>query len=181
MLSPTYEITTTLSHTDELISPRYDIAIVTISYGRVTMSSVWDSMMSKKNMGWPFYAAVNNNTSMLAMCFRKSEQACISSTWTINKIQIDTTWNSIFKLVSGGISHATFVFLPVIHGGQFLLNSWQQATLLKALQRAHYHVNAHPTTLMDVWLTGHWNIRQPKFIHWRRDIILDLGAKWHLP
>ena len=58
MLSPTYEITTALSHTDELISPPYDIAIVTISYGRVTMSSVWDSMMSKKNMGWPFYAAV---------------------------------------------------------------------------------------------------------------------------
>ena len=61
MLSPTYEITTALSHTDELISPPYDIAIVTISYGRVTMSSVWDSMMSKKNMGWPFYAAVQNN------------------------------------------------------------------------------------------------------------------------
>ena len=59
MLSPTYEITTALSHTDELISPPYDIAIVTISYGRVTMSSVWDSMMSKKNMGWPFYAAVD--------------------------------------------------------------------------------------------------------------------------
>ena len=58
MLSPTYEITTALSHTDELISPPYDIAIVTISYGRVTMSSVGDSMMSKKNMGWPFYAAV---------------------------------------------------------------------------------------------------------------------------
>ena len=58
MLSPTYEITTALSHTDELISPPYDIAIVTISYGRVTMSFVWDSMMSKKNMGWPFYAAV---------------------------------------------------------------------------------------------------------------------------
>ena len=59
MLSPTYEITTALSHTDELISPPYDIAIVTISYGRVIMSSVWDSMMSKKNVGWPFYAAVN--------------------------------------------------------------------------------------------------------------------------
>ena len=58
MLSPTYEITTALSHTDELISPPYDIAIVTISYGRVTMSPVWDSMMSKKNMGLPFYAAV---------------------------------------------------------------------------------------------------------------------------
>ena len=60
MLSPTYEITTALSHTDELISPPYDIAIVTISYGRVIMSSVWDSMMSKKNVGWPFYAAVEN-------------------------------------------------------------------------------------------------------------------------
>ena len=58
MLSPTYEITTALSHTGELISPPYDIAIVTISYGRVIMSSVWDSMMSKKNVGWPFYAAV---------------------------------------------------------------------------------------------------------------------------
>ena len=51
MLSPTYEITTALSHTDELISRPYDIAIVTISYGRVTMSSVWDSMMSKKKYG----------------------------------------------------------------------------------------------------------------------------------
>ena len=59
MLSPTYEITTALSHTDELISPPYDIVIVTISYGRVIMSSVWDSMMSKKNVGWPFYAAVS--------------------------------------------------------------------------------------------------------------------------
>ena len=59
MLSPTYEITTALRHTDEWISPPYDIAIVTISYGRVIMSSVWDSMMSKKNVGWPFYAAVN--------------------------------------------------------------------------------------------------------------------------
>ena len=58
MLSLTYEITTALSHTDELISPPYDIAIVTISYGRVTKLPVWDSMMSKKNMGWPFYAAV---------------------------------------------------------------------------------------------------------------------------
>ena len=60
MLSPTYEITTALSHTDELISPPYDIAIVTISYGRVTKSPVWDTMMSKKNMGWPFYAAVRH-------------------------------------------------------------------------------------------------------------------------
>ena len=60
MLSLTYEITTALSHTDELISPPYDIAIVTISYGRVTKSPVWDTMMSKKNMGWPFYAAVCN-------------------------------------------------------------------------------------------------------------------------
>ena len=48
MLSLTYEITTALSHTDELISPPYDIAIVTISYGRVTKSPVWDTMMSKK-------------------------------------------------------------------------------------------------------------------------------------
>ena len=63
MLSPTYEITTALSHTDELISPPYDIAIVTISYGRVIMSSVWDSMMSKKNVGWPFYAAVLRTVS----------------------------------------------------------------------------------------------------------------------
>ena len=44
--------------TDELISPPYDIAIVIISYGRVTKSPVWDTMMSKKNMGWPFYAVV---------------------------------------------------------------------------------------------------------------------------
>ena len=65
MLSPTYEITTALSHTDELISPPYDIAIVTISYGRVIMSSVWDSMMSKKNVGWPFYAAVVMTISMM--------------------------------------------------------------------------------------------------------------------
>ena len=64
MLSPTYEITTALSHTDELISPPYDIAIVTISYGRVIMSSVWDSMMSKKNVGWPFYAAVAPKTKL---------------------------------------------------------------------------------------------------------------------
>ena len=70
MLSPTYEITTALSHTDELISPPYDIAIVTISYGRVTMSSVWDSMMSKKNMGWPFYAAVQPQliSTLLTLC-----------------------------------------------------------------------------------------------------------------
>ena len=58
MLSPTYELATALCHTDEivtptyeigelwlchtdeLISPPYDIAIVTISYGRVIMSSV---------------------------------------------------------------------------------------------------------------------------------------------
>ena len=58
MLSLTYEITTALSHTDELISPPYDIAIVTISYGQVTKSPVWDTMMSKKNMRWPFYATV---------------------------------------------------------------------------------------------------------------------------
>ena len=58
MLSLTYEITTALTHTDELISPPYDIAIVTISYGRVTKSPVWDTMMSKINMGWPSYAAV---------------------------------------------------------------------------------------------------------------------------
>ena len=69
MLSPTYEITTALSHTDELISPPYDIAIVTISYGRVTMSSVWDSMMSKKNMGWPFYAAVLSCPSLPRLIF----------------------------------------------------------------------------------------------------------------
>ena len=68
MLSPTYEITTALSHTDELISPPYDIAIVTISYRRVTMSSVWDSMMSKKNMGWPFYAAAQNNFCSAFKC-----------------------------------------------------------------------------------------------------------------
>ena len=36
-----------------MLSPPYDIAIVTISYGRVTMSSVWDSMMSKKIWGGP--------------------------------------------------------------------------------------------------------------------------------
>ena len=68
MLSLTYEITTALSHTDELISPPYDIAIVTISYGRVTKSPVWDTMMSKKNTGWPFYAAVvMNNYSHIKM------------------------------------------------------------------------------------------------------------------
>ena len=67
MLSPTYEITTALSHTDELISPPYDIAIVTISYGRVTKSPVWDTMMSKKNMGWPFYAAVPTSMSTTFM------------------------------------------------------------------------------------------------------------------
>ena len=55
MLSLTDEITTALSHTDELISPPYDIAIVTISYGRVTRMRYHDV---EKNMGWPFYAAV---------------------------------------------------------------------------------------------------------------------------
>ena len=72
MLSPTYEITTALSHTDELISPPYDIAIVTISYGRVTMSSVWDSMMSKKNMGWPFYAAVKYHWKWAFIVWKKT-------------------------------------------------------------------------------------------------------------
>ena len=76
MLSPTYEITTALSHTDELISPPYDIAIVTISYGRVTMSSVWDSMMSKKNMGWPFYAAVIRRPSQYKAAVFPPGQRC---------------------------------------------------------------------------------------------------------
>ena len=35
-------------HTDELVSPPYEITIVAISYGRVTKSYVWDSMMLKK-------------------------------------------------------------------------------------------------------------------------------------
>ena len=76
MLSPTYEITTALSHTDELISPPYDIAIVTISYGRVTMSSVWDSMMSKKNMGWPFYAAVVSYGDVVSRKTNRSALSC---------------------------------------------------------------------------------------------------------
>ena len=92
MLSPTYEITTALSHTDELISPPYDIAIVTISYGRVTMSSVWDSMMSKKNMGWPFYAAVvrGQRASILYPNLRcGSERITLSDTvcWGHGRIQ----------------------------------------------------------------------------------------------
>ena len=33
---------------EELVSPPYEIAIVAISYGRVTKSSVRDSMMLKK-------------------------------------------------------------------------------------------------------------------------------------
>ena len=85
MLSLTYEITTALSHTDELISPPYDIAIVTISYGRVTKSPVWDSMMSKKNMGWPFYAAV------LRYSFSKHRQ-------------IDYVFNSLMRPVTKDIS-----------------------------------------------------------------------------
>ena len=79
MLSPTYEITTALSHTDELISPPYDIEIVTISYGRVTMSSVWDSMMSKKNMGWPFYAAVTRNAAHCTSIFRSTRVALVTN------------------------------------------------------------------------------------------------------
>ena len=78
MLSLTYEITTALSHTDELISPPYDIAIVTISYERVTKSPVWDTMMSKKNMGWPFYAAVEHKmaTSVLFLHSTTIDRCC---------------------------------------------------------------------------------------------------------
>ena len=82
MLSPTYEITTALSHTDELISPPYDIAIVTISYGRVTMSSVWDSMMSKKNMGWPFYAAVKRGCDTIRRILWHSNGTLIKDHYT---------------------------------------------------------------------------------------------------
>ena len=88
MLSPTYEITTALSHTDELISPPYDIAIVTISYGRVTKSPVWDTMMSKKNMGWPFYAAVEMSTAAKRL-FRNGNILvliwAVSNLWVIYK------------------------------------------------------------------------------------------------
>ena len=100
MLSPTYEITTALSHTDELISPPYDIAIVTISYGRVTMSSVWDSMMSKKNMGWPFYAAVHgtSNTHKFPFGFEISWKT-FSGIWEIHVWHmIASIWLQLWKL-----------------------------------------------------------------------------------
>ena len=106
MLSPTYEITTALSHTDELISPPYDIAIVTISYGRVTMSSVWDSMMSKKNMGWPFYAAVQDcgNPSALAMellhfalSHRNNMSSTIANEWVLSSNCELTKWPPFCK------------------------------------------------------------------------------------
>ena len=100
MLSPTYEITTALSHTDELISPPYDIAIVTISYGRVIMSSVWDSMMSKKNVGWPFYAAVKIN---------ESNEHLNSVYWWIH-----TRVNC--PLCQG----TRFIILSIFHGNSFL-------------------------------------------------------------
>ena len=46
----------TLCHTDELVSPAYEISIFSISYGRVTKSSVCCSMRWK--MGCPFCATV---------------------------------------------------------------------------------------------------------------------------
>ena len=92
MLSPTYEITTALSHTDELISPPYDIAIVTISYGRVIMSSVWDSMMSKKNVGWPFYAAVARCCIPDALCLLQEESSSVQNTSTLH---FDRTYRGI--------------------------------------------------------------------------------------
>ena len=93
MLSLTYEITTALSHTDELISPPYDIAIVTISYGRVTMSSVWNSMMSKKNMGWPFYAAVRTIDASYPVPHR-----CGGPTWIWDTRWCLTVYHSNFLI-----------------------------------------------------------------------------------
>ena len=100
MLSPTYEITTALSHTDELISPPYDIAIVTISYGRVTMSSVWDSMMSKKNMGWPFYAAVQNKQYHRSLSYGSAEGP---TTWAWWRHQMET-FPALLALCAGNSS-----------------------------------------------------------------------------
>ena len=136
MLSPTYEITTALSHTDELISPPYDIAIVTISYGRVIMSSVWDSMMSKKNVGWPFYAAVvyghNSYVTLIARATTiewnyaprfRSRKLCsiIKSTY-----QLISKWTNVRDLCDAIVVFSIYLFkisLSILRRGVFIIHA----------------------------------------------------------
>ena len=100
MLSPTYEITTALSHTDELISPPYDIAIVAISYGRVTMSSVWDSMMSKKIWGGPSTPP-----------YRPAYKQIFSTTYTTTSGHIQRGWHFQMRLKVMAILDTVFIWL----------------------------------------------------------------------
>ena len=55
-----------------MLSPTYEIATTPMSYGRDTKSFVRDSIMLKKDMGWPVYAAVAIFCDNVAKCIWKS-------------------------------------------------------------------------------------------------------------
>ena len=148
MLSPTYEITTALSHTDELISPPYDIAIVTISYGRVTMSSVWDSMMSKKNMGWPFYAAVVSRNKLLENSRCTGDLRPLNAHETPLQCSIDICMiytrvlpptNSHFTTANSNALHAGYSHSGSLFAFKWLYNEYEHSWLVVVFRPSDNH------------------------------------------
>ena len=158
MLSPTYEITTALSHTDELISPPYDIAIVTISYGRVTMSSVWDSMMSKKNMGWPFYAAVH-----VQQCRQQSNLKYVPP--ILNTYMFLVSFCSCLWPIHWSMKSRRKMYLEQHRQALQLHRSDQQfycltkAWLILEIWRWDWML-MHPTMNCKFWITSDWEKRK---------------------
>ena len=151
MLSPTYEITTALSHTDELISPPYDIAIVTISYGRVTMSSVWDSMMSKKNMGWPFYAAVLH-TLNISCSFGQSVHSIESRYVIIFKSVLMLKWLTLLIRISQHLGNWT----PGKNCNGGVSIYWRTKSVSCALVYVSCYIKFCITQWMSCYFLGYW-------------------------
>ena len=58
-----------------MLSPTYEIATTLMSYEWVDKSSVWDGMMLKNKYGWPFYAAVVCQPKWNSCVIRGNENA----------------------------------------------------------------------------------------------------------
>ena len=169
MLSLTYEITTALRHTDELISPPYDIAIVIISYGRVTKSPVWDTMMSKKNMGWPFYAAVVHNVLKWIVDVSVCRRFVLSTFWFVDVLVCRRFGLSTFRfvdvLVCRRFGLSMFRFVDVLVCRRFGLSTFWFVDVLVCRRFGLSTFRFFDVLVVDVSVCRHFDQLPPSAAH----------------
>ena len=176
MLSPTYEITTAQSHTDELISPPYDIAIVTISYGRVTMSSVWDSMMSKKIWGGPSTPPYIRTYTAAKKFMNTSTTAVSVASFILQGRYLENQTSKAVEILHDFISYNPLTDLHMVQNkaSKLRLKSLRNTTAHISSRSQwrwtlNFHVNVKATFFFQIWLwvawwiiMQHWHIKNKR-------------------